>query len=203
MWHSDNMKNETAVASTGLKDQDFRHQRMNERVQEGKKIESAIVSNLARLFAASGNGTITPAETGDDKYNKVDAYWDKDGVRQNVQVKFRQTGDDILMELIRPFTGEADFNGRDMKGTADWYTVLSKDGKTIYWCNAHKLKMVMEKVAKEYVALRKTGKAGDSVSTNFLTLKVTNDPADGVMKMVGFIKPMFLAEKVLQVSIKI
>jgi hypothetical protein len=165
------------------------------RVTEGRKIEKEIVALLAANFTKY---KIVEASEDDDKNNKIDAYlFNTDGLqKKNIQVKFRQTGDDILVETFRPFLGDkqtmpaklADFSGRDMKGNADFYAVLSKDGKKIYFCKVSVVKELVRKTTQDFLQYY-ARKPSDKHTYGPVELRVTTDPSDGLTKLMAFVQP--------------
>lgn len=95
-----------------------------QRGEIGRGVEQQML-NLLR-----GKGfKIDPATSGQDKHDKIDAWWiDKSGNRHGTQVKFRQRGDDILIELVANI--EANIEGRDMKSKAVLYLIADRQGIT-------------------------------------------------------------------------
>ncbi len=63
---------------------------------------------------------ISPSTPSEDKFQKIDGWWKKDNTPVPVQIKYRDTGDDLLFEVIKPFTNMPILSnqnrlGRDVK----------------------------------------------------------------------------------------
>ena len=92
------------------------------RVAVGRKVENSI---LAALRQAGVNIVVPTRE--EDKHQKIDAWIiDTKGDKHSLQIKYRETGDDILFELIRDFKDAAP--GRDMLCEAEFYLVVNRKG---------------------------------------------------------------------------
>ena len=69
----------------------------SDRISAGKRVEAEILNALRQ----KGYKIEDPTEQ-QDKYDKIDGWWvDKKNNKHGVQVKFRQSGDDILFELMK------------------------------------------------------------------------------------------------------
>lgn len=164
-----------------------------ERVRLGKLRESHIADALKDQVGLR----IVEASDRDDKERaKVDRWIDDNGHLVGLQIKFRETGDDLLFEVFDKWHGWDDPRnklGRDLIGEAELYAVLKPDKRTIVmvptaW--AKNLINTLVSLARQFGwtvenANGKTFryfKAGSKVE-----LKVQRDPRDGRQKMVCYI----------------
>jgi hypothetical protein len=140
---------------------------------------------------------------------KIDRWLIRDGQSYGMQIKFRETGADILFEVFDTFHGFGDARnkrGRDMIGQAEYYTVLAQDGTTAYVVPvsvAHRLiSQAMEMIEEHGWTIVKKG---GSVFKWFMNgckieIKLTTDPKDGRPKIIAFIPPdVFAAEQQVEV----
>jgi hypothetical protein len=108
-----------------LKNLDF-----DTRLDSGKGVEDWIRNKLREYGFDVQNVSVTT-----DKKDKIDAIVNG----KSAQIKFRETGDDILFELIRPWDDNKTFfdqirekSGRDADGKAEQYVVLNRTRDKIY-----------------------------------------------------------------------
>jgi hypothetical protein len=117
------------------------------RVERGKGVEDRIKEALA------ANGIkVTGATSGQDMYDKIDGFIDG----KAIQIKYRDSGDDILYELVKPhdqtlsLQHNIKFNpGRDYRGKAVYYVVMTRDGK-IYIIPVQHIKGALMQAASEF-----------------------------------------------------
>lgn len=154
----------------------------NQRIEQGKRIESKII------FALRAMGFhIDDATAHQDMHDKVDGFWiDKKGTRYPFQIKWRQSGDDIIFELIQNMvTGN---EGRDYKSSAQLYIVADTHGKTRMFL----AKPIKEK-AKSVLASVQSDLKKNPQQFNFQgygwEVKIQFDRADGHKKMVAYFSP--------------
>ena len=137
----------------------------------------------------------------EDRERKVDRWIAYPGKRVTLQIKYRETGEDLLFEVYDKFFGWDDPKnkvGRDMMGDSTEYAVLLQDRKTIV--------MVPVAVAKRAIGIMVEGAKrqwtveGPHGSTfRYFTngckleLKVQRDPRDGRPKMVAYIPSGYFA----------
>jgi len=96
---------------------------MHERLAYGKAAEKEIIQHIEKMV-----GPFKWAEEFADCVEKIDGWLQfPNGTELSVQIKSRQTGDDIAVEVWRDF--ETETEGRDMKTKADIYIVRSRCGK--------------------------------------------------------------------------
>ena len=103
---------------------DNRFQHIDQRVQYGKSIEKQIFDSLVRC----GMKLREPSND-EDKYDKIDGWWETPSGEKPIQIKYRDTGDDILFEVMKD--NKRGVPGRDMIGKAEFYAVLSRVGGKI------------------------------------------------------------------------
>jgi hypothetical protein len=155
------------------------------RVHYGKQVEKCIIEQL-RLH----DYKIVEASEREDMFDKIDGYILNQESICPLQIKYRQTGDDILFEIS--FMDRASptmvWDGRDMIGKSSTYACLSFDGNTIWLCSARDIKAKADELAKRLLSLYLKS------STTYLTdgkgeLKITTDRESGRKKMLFFAKP--------------
>lgn len=151
-----------------------RFQSMDSRVSFGKKIERQI---LDALKEASG-WDIVPSAASADMKDKIDGYVKTESKLTPIQIKYRDTGDDILMEVEKD--GRP---GRDMVGMAQLYVVLNQMGTTIRVRSANEAKQIAEQMKQDLFA------SGNLVHTSAQgQIRMQNDPRDGKHKIIAYIK---------------
>lgn len=165
----------------------------SERVSKGRARENQI----ANALKAQHGLNIVDASHDEDCVQKIDRWLiDKDGVRHALQIKYRETGDDVLFEVFDRFLGfddPANKTGRDVQGQSTLYAVLKTDRKTV--CVVHC--SVARKVIDQMVAcVRERGwTVRNAVSKTFyfhahglrLELKRQVDPRTGDPKVIAYI----------------
>ena len=172
------------------------NQDARQRVDAGKKVEQKIIEILNKAGLNLSNPT-----NSEDILNKVDAWVDngKNG-KTGIQIKFRETGNDLLFEVYDTFVGFNHPNnklGRDLKGDAKLYAVLIKQ----------KILMVEKRQAEEVIQemldeARCNGWSERNQSSQTLyyesnnhelQLKLQSDPSDGRKKIVAYIPREFFS----------
>lgn len=133
----------------------------------------------------------------------IDAvYWQtKDGKpvsEKSVQLKMRESGDDILMEVIKPWpiqNAENLWSGRDMKTPVDEYFCIDRDGM-LRIIPAERLKRIAKDMVKEFVQQYRSNPSLRSAHLQSGTVKIVTDPSSEaahdmgkVNKLVVFIEP--------------
>ena len=139
-----------------------RFQNIEDRVRYGKEIESKIIESLI-----NHGWKISTASANQDKFDKIDGILisSKDPMPVKlpapIQIKYRDTGNDILMEVCWLFDGDFSkpiselLTGRDMKGKAEIYVSLDQNGETIRVRLAKEAKENALKLLKGLIASRK------------------------------------------------
>jgi hypothetical protein len=165
------------------------------RLGHGIKRESQIADALIEIGL-----NLLPASKIDDHEKKIDRWlMYPDGQQVGLQIKYRETGKDLLFEVHDRFFDWGDPNnkiGRDMIGQAEQYLVLLSDQKTAVMIPTEFAKTAIH-VLEAGAKVRWTIKS--EKSWNFwhhcngcrLELKVQFDPCDHRRKMVAYIPPEY------------
>jgi hypothetical protein len=169
-----------------------------DRVRHGKTREKQIAEALTRQGLPLADATDR-----EDKEMKIDRWLVRDGRRTAVQIKYRETGDDLLVEVYDTWNGWDDpFNkpGRDMIGAARLYAVLRQDRKTVVLVPTAVLKAIVVDMVNAVALFGWTVDKGPACKTlrysksgGRCELKVQRDPRDGRTKMVAYIPAGVLA----------
>jgi hypothetical protein len=127
-----------------------------------------------------------------DKYDKIDGWWETPSGEKPIQIKYRDTGDDILFEVMLDY--DRGIPGRDMVGKALFYAVLSRTGGNIV--------MVSVAEAKQLITMAQNAaeQEGFDERGNFrmggVTLRIRPDPRTGQDKLMAYI-PVSLLKQVV------
>jgi hypothetical protein len=97
---------------------------ISDRLKVGQKAEKKIITQLR----GEGYEVIQSSEE-DDRYRKVDGYIKVNDTWRSFQYKFREVGEDILMEVVYDINDDFSM-GRDLKGKAELYVYTGKYGTT-------------------------------------------------------------------------
>jgi hypothetical protein len=165
-----------------------RFQGIDDRVAAGKAMESRIIDALK-----SAGWEIRPATVQQDKYDKIDGFVKRGGSWLPLQIKYRDTGDEIAMETIFDWNpdqlaGRVIFNGRDMIGHAKLYACLNQGGRVIRVCSAEEAKSAAKDAANKLVQdFIQSGRR--MATTTKAEARITGDPANGRAKVMAFVKP--------------
>lgn len=163
-----------------------------QRVKHGRVRENQI----AEALRVQHHLPIKDATEHEDKMRKVDRwihYPDQPPVA--LQIKFRETGSDLLFEVYDKFFGWNDPKnklGRDMFGDAKEYGVLLDDRKTVVMAPTKDAKAIITEML-EYVQQYGWTRDGYTKTLEYkvgryrLNLKMQRDPADDRVKMVAYI----------------
>jgi hypothetical protein len=160
----------------------------DDRIAKGKGVELLIVAELRKQGVVFINPT--PDE---DMHQKIDGWIiGEDGVRRSVQIKYREKGDDIIIEIIKDIN--RNLPGRDILSKADLYLLVNRLGEGRLFDNIP-LKEMALKMLKYYHAVKEMAWT-EEWSSNEWDLKLRNDRSHGNKKLIGFIDPSYF--KVLQ-----
>jgi hypothetical protein len=116
-----------------------RFQRIDQRVEYGKSIEKQIFDSLVQC----GMKLREPSSQ-EDMYDKIDGWWETPSGEKPIQIKYRDTGDDILFEVMKDY--RRGIPGRDMVGKAEFYAVLSRVGGKIVLVSVAEAKKLIEEM---------------------------------------------------------
>jgi hypothetical protein len=152
------------------------------RITAGKRVEKQILDALRKK-----GYRIEDPTSGEDKHDKIDGWWlDKQGKRFPIQVKYRETGDDIIFELIQDFsTNNA---GRDMKSKAVLYLVADTHGTTRMFL-VKPIKDKAQEIIQHVIGGLKTNPSETRFRGQGWEAKVQFDRAHGQKKLVAYLKP--------------
>ena len=175
-----------------------RHLESRVRVAHGRNRESQIANALNTQCGLN----LTDATDADDKIHKIDRWLNRNGQRIPLQIKYRETGDDLLFEVFDTFDGwDAPTNkvGRDMKGNARLYAVLRSDCRTVNIIEVQNAKKIIDTLLM--LAKQMGWSESDGMFHTFrfrvngqtAELKVQRDPGDGRSKMIAYIPSAALA----------
>jgi hypothetical protein len=166
--------------STGPQIQPQRHdnrfQNKDQRVQYGKGIEKQIFDSLVACGLK-----LRPASEQEDMYDKIDGWWNTGTGEQPIQIKYRDTGNDILFEVLKDY--DRGIPGRDMIGKAVYYAVLINGQISIV--QVAEAKQLIQQAVK--MGQQRGLETGDFVMSNGLTLKVRPDPRSGQNKLMAYV----------------
>lgn len=175
------------------------------RVRHGLERERQIAEALKNQV----NLTIEESTEYEDKERKIDRWLIRGGKRIELQIKYRETGKDLLFEVYDKWFGWDDKRnkvGRDMIGDAKEYAVLLQDRQTVVIVPTQKAKKLckdMESAAR-FFGFTFTNEGGSTLEYVAngcrLNLKVQRDPGDGRQKMVAYVPTdYFISEKQAEV----
>lgn len=159
----------------------------NEQVKAGiereKHITNALQSQYGLIFQQA-----TEVE---DKERKIDRWLIEGSKRTPVQIKYRESGDDLLVEVYSKWYGwGSEYNkiGRDMIGSAQLYLVLRKDKRTVVIVDSNVLKKIVNEMLEVAEGLKWENKVFNHFKVSGqVQLRVQHDPYDGRMKMVAYV----------------
>lgn len=164
-----------------------------ERVRHGKTREKQIADALKEQAGLN----LQDASDSEDKEQKIDRWLISNGKKTAVQIKYRETGDDLLVEVFDKWNGWDNQNnkiGRDMIGDARLYAVLRMDKKTVVLVKTNTLKHIVNDMLQAAKTIGWTVDNGDknkslqySRAGGRCELRVQRDPRDGRAKMVAYI----------------
>jgi hypothetical protein len=157
-------------------------QNYNDRISAGKKVESAIINGLRnRGFK------IDDATADQDMHQKIDGWWiDKKDNKYPLQIKFRQSGDDILFELMRDV--DRNIEGRDIKSKAVIYLVADRNGTTRMFLTKPIKEKASEILKTVFTDLEKEPNKNEWEGPNWQA-RVQFDRANGARKIVAYFDP--------------
>jgi len=152
-----------------------------ERIQRGKATEERI------LNALNNNNkfpyTIRPASREQDMYQGIDALIDsdKDGNKLNntwtVQIKERRSGNDILLEVIKPWRGDpTEMTGRDMKNTPGLYFMIDSN-KVLRIIKGDDVKRAVSESMQESTEQYNPESRNNTYDTKNGQVKIVTDPS--------------------------
>ena len=162
-----------------------RFQPINQRVQYGKSIEKQIFDSLVQC----GMKLREPSSQ-EDKYDKIDGWWQTPNGEIPIQIKYRDTGTDILFEVMKDY--HRNIPGRDMIGKAKFYAVLSLGKIVIISVDEAKqlIETMKQKAQAEGFDQRGNFRMGKAM------LRVRPDPQSQQEKLMAYI-PISMLKQIL------
>ena len=168
--------------------QQNRFQDREQRVDYGKSIEKKIFDSLVKCGLR-----LEPVTSSEDKYSKIDAYWVTPNGKKAVQIKYRDTGDDIGFEVMLDYYGGV--VGCDMKGRAEFYAVLNRAGNTIVMVRVAEAKAIINQMVQD----AENGGFDDrgTYHKGRAVLMIRPDPRTGIKKLMAYL-PVSMLQQVIQ-----
>lgn len=152
------------------------------RISAGKNIEQKILNALRDKGYKIEDPT--PSE---DMHDKIDGWWiNKKGTRFPVQVKYRETGDDIIFELVQDFSTKN--LGRDMKTKAVVYIVTDTHRITRMFL-VKPIKEKAQEITKVVLDALRENPTQTAFSGKGWQAKVQTDRAHGQRKLMAYLSP--------------
>lgn len=165
----------------------------HERVKHGKNREGQIATALVEQC----NLNLEDASEREDKTLKIDRWLVEGNKKTAVQIKYRETGDDLLFEVFdrwEHWFSRENKIGRDMKGNSKLYAVLRQDKKTVVLAHVEQAKKIINDMTNAARVVGWTKDEGPQRKVLKYTknggvceLRVQRDPGDGRTKMVAYI----------------
>jgi hypothetical protein len=154
----------------------------DDRISAGKVVESRILNALRQL-----GYTIENPSSSEDQNDKIDGWWiGKTGSRVPLQVKFRETGDDILFELVKDL--DKGIPGRDIISNAALYLVVDRSGKTRLFLTKP-IKDQAQKIVDVLLPVIRRDSGKSFWSGHGWEVRVQHDRAHGQRKLVAYFDP--------------
>lgn len=176
-------------------------QNRRERVETGRTKEG----HIAKALKEQHNLTILHATDQEDKEQKIDRWLIKDGKKIAVQIKYRETGEDILFEVFdrwESWGSPLNKLGRDMIGQAELYACLiKKNCFVIPTIIAKNTINDMLQYVQNYGWTQKEKVFRYHKNGVVCELRVQHDNASGQKKIVAYIPPAFFQAEVYKLSL--
>lgn len=160
------------------------------RVAYGKQMEERIFQ-----YMQSVGFTIVPATKYEDMHLKIDAHVLCARTWKSMQIKYRKTGDDILMEVVFLDTRQGEhkaidpsmtLDGRDMVGSSELYACLSRNGRHLRICETYVLKHLATTLTRRLLAAHARDQSVTRVTDVFGEARITTDKASRRRKVMFF-----------------
>lgn len=154
-----------------------------QRVAAGRSVERHIISQLR----AQGVNLLDATDR-EDMYDKIDVWMlGENGIKHSLQIKYREGGDDILVEIIKDI--DMNIPGRDMQSKAEFYLIVNRSGEGRLF-ETKDIKQLAQNLL-EYFESVKSSTTNDRWKNTGWELKVTRDRAHGNRKLMGYFVPAF------------
>lgn len=186
-----------------------------DRLNLGKEKEEDILELLTELVHTNPNGrrvlSWSAGSKSDDINDKIDAWAEiEDADRQSVQIKWRDTGQDLGLSVYRPWTGFDDFKNevsnerydRDYKEYPDLYVLSVEQFNMLVIGDGYKChriaEILLESLAQEETDPFEIWNSYEAPGKYGAELRLVTDLGEGYtegqQKLICYIKP-FLVEK--------
>ena len=181
--HAPNTVGQTAPPQQQRMDNRFQH--IDQRVEYGKGIEKQIFDSLIKCGLKLREPSI-----GEDKHDKIDGWWTTASGEKPIQIKYRDTGDDILFEVIKDV--RLGIPGRDMIGKAEFYAVLGKQNQRIVMVSVAEAKKLINdmQAAAEHQGFDDRG----NFRMGKAMLRYRDDPRSNQEKLMAYIPVSMLRQ---------
>lgn len=172
------------------------------RVEQGRRKEG----HIAKALKEQHGLILLPATEREDKELKIDRWLvQDDGKKQAVQIKYRETGQDILFEVFDRFEdwdSPSNKPGRDMIGQADLYACLIKGN--CYLVETGLIKNTIRELLQHIICYGWTQKDKFlKYRKNGVTLeiRIQYDNASGARKMIAYIPVQFFQVQIYKLNL--
>lgn len=153
-----------------------------ERISAGKRVEKQILDALCKK-----GYRIEDPTSSEDMHDKIDGWWlDKQGKRFPIQVKYRETGDDIIFELIQDI--QTNNAGRDMKSKAVLYLVADTHLTTRMFL-VKPIKEKAQEIIQSVIGDLKKNAYQNDFRGHGWEAKIRTDRAHGQKKLMAYMNP--------------
>ena len=164
-----------------------------DRVKQGKLGEELVATYLRDVFKLK----LETVSEDRDRFEKIDRIVvTKKGNRKKLQIKYRETGDDILVDVYEPFYGECDprtVPGRD-RANCDLYACATAEH--VHLIHGNILRGIVDEAL---VFWRSCGSPQDIyhtlVTDKCVSIRVRKDHFSGRPKLLAFVPPRVIPEK--------
>jgi hypothetical protein len=170
--------------------QDVSRQHVIDRVAAGVEAELVAIEKLKKA-----GWKVTPSTSKQDRIDKIDCYLNN----EPAQIKTRATGDDIIIEVYRPYYGadaEGTQNGRDTKGSYTMYVLSGRYGENPKVYRRKDISNKITELLKEWISADRPLEQGRSAwyRSKDASICIKEDNRDSVLKMLVYVKTDSLTE---------
>lgn len=155
-----------------------------DRVALGKAVETKILDVLRRQGIK-----ITEPAASEDMHDKIDGWMEWHSKMVPVQVKFRESGDDVLFEIVKDL--DQGIMGRDMECKALFYLVKNRDD-LIRMFSVTELKEKSKAIYDFVLSDMKKHPEKESWGGSNVTAKIVIDKAHRNRKLIAYFNPQKL-----------
>jgi hypothetical protein len=156
----------------------------HDRVAAGKAEEK----NILNVLRSRGIKIDDPSPS-EDMYDKIDGWMEFNGKKVAIQVKFRESGDDVIFEIVKDI--DRKIPGRDMVSKADYYLIRNRRG-VIQLFSVDELKKKAQVVQDFILSDLAKSPQKDSWGGDIVQVKLRVDKAHGNRKLIAYFNPRHL-----------